>query len=67
MERLAGAILLKAVEDWDDPRNRSEIDDFLDSPFFEAITDLLGLDPQDIRLQLRTGKYQRLNMRAAYR
>jgi len=67
MERLTGAILLKAIEDWDDPKHRSEIEEFLESDWFNALAEVLNLNPAAIRDQLRQGSYQRLSIRAAYR
>lgn len=57
MESLAAAILLRAVQEWSDPRKRLEIEEFLESEDFDVITTLLDLDPQNIRRQLRDGSY----------
>jgi hypothetical protein len=67
MERLVGAILLKAIEDWDDPKKRPEVDEFLESEWFNELLEVLSLEPNAIRNQLRNGTYQRVNIRAAYR
>jgi hypothetical protein len=67
MERLTGAILLKAIEDWKDPKKRPEIEEFLESDWFNTLAEVLNLDPSNIRDQLRRGNYRRLNIRAAYR
>ena len=67
MERLIGAILLKAIDDWDDPEKRPEIENFLDSEWFEELAWGLSLEPTTVRNQLITGNYERLSTRAAYR
>jgi hypothetical protein len=67
MERLIGAILLKAVEDWQDPKQRPEIEEFLESDWFPVLAESIELDPSTIRDQLRQESYRRLNIRAAYR
>lgn len=67
MERLIGAILLKAIEDWEDPKKRPEIEEFLESDWFTTLAEVLNLDPSNVRDQLRKESYQRLNIRAAYR
>ena len=67
MERLTGAILLKAIEDWQDSKKRPEIEEFLESDWFNTLAEVLNLDPSNIRDQLRQGSYQRLDIRAAYR
>jgi hypothetical protein len=67
MERLIGAILLKAIDDWDDPKNHSEIEDFLESEWFDELVEVLNLEPATVRNRLRTGNYDRRSIRAAYR
>lgn len=67
MERLISAILLKVIDDLDDPEKRPEIERFLDSEWFEQLVWGLNLDPATVRNRLRTGNYERLNIRAAYR
>jgi hypothetical protein len=67
MERLIGAILLKAVEDWNDPKKRPEIEEFLESEWFNALAEILSLDPVHLRNQLRQGTHRRMSLRAAYR
>ena len=67
MERLIGAILLKAVDDWEDPEKRLEVEEFLESEWFSELVEVLNLEPKTIRTQMRQGMYQRINIRAAYR
>lgn len=67
LERLAAAIILKTVEDWQNPKNHSEIEEFLESDWFEELTEMLQLESRTIRTQLREGNFERLNIRAAYR
>jgi hypothetical protein len=67
MERLSGAILLKAIEDWNDPENRPEIEEFLQSDWFETLTEILDIEAEGIRRRLHEDRYQRIKTRAAYR
>lgn len=68
MERLICAILLKAVQDWEKPKKRSEIEEFLNSEWFnELVEEGLHIKPDVIRSQIFSGSYQRIDIRAAYR
>ncbi|NJC95869.1 MAG: hypothetical protein FIB03_05950 [Anaerolineae bacterium] len=68
MERLAAAILIKAIEDWKKPENHKEIEIFLKSEWFSELTEIVQLDPNTIRQKLLEGTYQvDFNTRAAYR
>ena len=65
--RLIGAVLIQAVKDWKNEKNRPDILDFLKSDKGETWAQALGFDPSDIREQLETDAFQRVNIRAAYR
>lgn len=67
MERLIGAILLKAIEDWDNPERRPEIEEFLESEWFNSLAEVFDLEPSKVRNQLRQESYRRTSFRAAYR
>jgi hypothetical protein len=67
MERLMGAILLKAIDDWEDPKKRSDVEEFLESEWFKVLAEGLELRPNALREQLKTGNYERINIRASYR
>ena len=67
MERLIGAILLKAIEDWSDSKRRPEIEEFLESDWFNSLVELVNLEPTKVRDQLRKENYHRVSFRAAYR
>jgi len=68
MERLICAVLLKAVQDWENPKKRSEIEEFLNSEWFnELVEEGLRLRPEVIRSQVLAGSYKHLDIRAAYR
>lgn len=67
MERLIGAILLKAVQDWDNPKYQSDIENFIRSEWFNILIEGLELDLENIRAQLTSRGYQCLDIRAAYR
>jgi restriction endonuclease Mrr len=67
MEHLASAILLQTMKDWENSKERTEIQGFLESRWFETLAELTELDPVKIRVQVITGNYQRKILRAAYR
>ena len=66
MQGLYLAILVKAMEDWDDPNYQSEIEEFLNSELFEELAIAINWDPIVVRKHLRTGNYNRKSIRAAY-
>jgi hypothetical protein len=67
MNRLVAAILIKAVEDWNDPNLRPDVETFLYSQWFNQLAEMLEMNPQNLRSKLINGDYERLNLRAAYR
>jgi hypothetical protein len=67
MKRLLGAVLLKTVQDWNNPNYQLEIEEFMNSEWFEVIISGLELDANEIRSQLKSGTYRHVSMRAAYR
>lgn len=67
MERLLGAVLLKAVQDWDDPEFRSDVEEFVRSDWFVDVVEAIGLTPESIREQFISRGYERVDIRAAYR
>ncbi len=67
MERLASAVLLKALQDWSNPRRRQEVEAFLDSEWFNSLAQIVELDPNAVRIKWRAGQFEQLQIRAAYR
>ena len=70
MERLAGAVLIQMIEDWERGKDEVGIQAFLKSEWFETLVEAAGLEresAQNIRVQLVTGTYTRVSLRAAYR
>jgi hypothetical protein len=67
MNRLVAAILIKAVDDWNDPKFHPDIEEFLDSEWFDQLAEMLEMEPEFIRDKLLTGNYEHLVLRAAYR
>jgi hypothetical protein len=67
MERLIGAILLKAIDDWEDPQRRPDVEEFLESAWFNELAETLDLDPTLFKNRLRQQRYHRMKIRAAYR
>lgn len=68
MERLAAAILLKAVEEWQDPQKHSEIEIFLKSEWFKELAEVAQVNPSVIREKLLSDTYHKeINTRSAYR
>ena len=67
MERLVSAILIKAVQDWDNPKLQPDIEEFISSDWFEFLASCVELDPAKTRDQFINRNYERVSMRAAYR
>jgi hypothetical protein len=67
MERLASAILIQAIKDWEDEDRHPEIWAFLGSTWFENLAEMAGITPEVVRTKLVAGTYARVNLRAAYR
>jgi hypothetical protein len=67
MERLLGAILLKAVQDWENPEFQADVEEFVHSDWFVDLVEALELKPESIREQFMSHGYQRVDIRAAYR
>ena len=70
MERLASAILIQAVKDWEIEKDKAEILAFLASDWFEMLVEAAGLERDRapaIRAQFETRTYQPVSLRAAYR
>ena len=69
MERLAGAVLLQAIKDWESQKYQSDICEFLTSDWFSILVEAAGLEmePAAIKSQIESGSYQQVSMRAAYR
>jgi hypothetical protein len=67
MNRLLGAILLKAVQDWDNPEFQADVVEFVHSDWFEILVEVLELTPETIREQFMSRGYERVDIRAAYR
>ena len=66
-ERLISAIFLQTVKDWKRSEYRSDVGEFLRSEWFGTLADGIGLDPEEVRKKLETGKIQPGNIRAIYR
>jgi len=68
MERLAAAILLRAVEEWEDPEKHFDIERFLKSEWFDELVEFVQLDPKEVRCQFLEGTYKKeIDTRSAYR
>jgi hypothetical protein len=70
MKRLASAILIQTVKDWDDEAKRPEIREFLSSPWFDDLAELAGFEAKQtaaIRAKLIAGDFGKGALRAAYR
>ncbi|MFC1878762.1 hypothetical protein ACFLZW_02500 [Chloroflexota bacterium] len=67
MERLASAILIQTVKDWNDESKRPEIRSFMTSTWFVTVVEMAGLDPGSIRAKLESGSFANISLRAAYR
>ena len=69
-ERLAAAIILQAIRDWEKGKDRAKIEEFFHSDDFDCFLKWLSLDPIAIRNKLDSQSYDRQiaqNFRAAYR
>ena len=67
MDRLAGAILIQMLKDWERGKDRDEIREFLSSAWFQQLADAVGMDPKDICSCMVSGSYNSAKLRAAYR
>jgi hypothetical protein len=66
-ERLISAIFLQTLKDWKRSEYRSDVGAFLGSEWFGTLADGIGLDPDEMRRKLETGKIQARDIRAVYR
>jgi hypothetical protein len=70
MERLAAAIILQALRDWEKSEHQTELEEFLSSSWFATLIEAAGLDvahTSAIRDKILSGQYERLPLRASYR
>ena len=65
--RLIGAILIQAVKDWQQPTFQEDVSEFLDTRWFEELTEALDLDQVVLRHKLIAGEVHIQAIRAAYR
>lgn len=59
---LAINVILQAVEDYQGP-NRTEVEAFLNTAWFEALADMSGIDPQNARKSINTGQTKKATIR----
>ena len=67
MKRLLGAILLRAIQDWQNEKYKADVQMFLESQWFEDLAEALDLNPSTIKKALKADEYHQLNFRSAYR
>ncbi len=66
--RLAGAVLLKAVDDWKKGRDKKGVNAFLDTSWFNLLVGAVGMDAASVRKSLRLDSYDKQkSTRANYR
>jgi hypothetical protein len=66
MKNLAASILLQSVRDWQNPKKRPQIREFLDSILFEELCEIVELEPERIREKLISGNYDKHQLRSPY-
>ncbi len=70
LTRLAGAVLLKAVKDLDNEKSQSEVFPFVESEWFSELAQIAGFSGNEadrIQEKIPVGRYERCDIRAAYR
>jgi len=67
MERLLGAIMLRAIQDWDNPKYQADVEDFVLSGWFDIVAESQNLEPANAREKFLGRSYERVSMRGAYR
>jgi hypothetical protein len=63
LKELATAIILQAVKDHRNPGYQADVDEFLDSPWFETLADATGINPENAREKLKQGEAHVKNFR----
>ena len=65
---LAAAILLRAVDEWEDPEKHLDVERFIKSEWFNELAEFVHFDPNDMRSKILSGTYQTgTHTRAPYR
>ncbi len=66
--RLAGAVLLKAVEDWKKGRDKKGIDYFMNTSWFNILVNAVNMDAANVRKSLLSDSYNKqISTRSNYR
>lgn len=66
-KRIAGAVLLQAVKDWQLDDYRQEVATFLSSNWGKTVAGLLDLNSQSLNEKLLLGNFSSISTRAPYR
>ena len=65
--RLAAAVMLQAAKDREQSQYRSEVIDFVRSPWFDRLAQVIEVDPAAAREKFLSGQLEPVQIRASYR